>query len=269
MIRIAFKIIKQRAVTTFLTCGEKQMANPIQNIPLVNLIIVFIPVLAVIGILFKWSLDIKNALHAVVRMLGQLLLVGYFLTYIFEANSAWIVVVILSIMISSASWIALRTVKEQRLSLYKNAFLAIMVGGCITLFIVTQGVLNLTPWFWPQYLIPLAGMIFANAMNSVSLAAERLHAEMERNIPYYKARKIAFQASLIPIMNSLFAVGLVSLPGMMTGQILSGVSPLIAARYQIMVMCMVFGSAGISSACFLMLSKPGTIAGTASNSEKR
>jgi len=75
------------------------------------------------------------------------------------------------------------------------------------------------------------------------------------DIPYKKARSIALQASLIPITNSLLAVGLVSLPGMMTGQILSGISPLIAARYQIMVMCMIFGSAGISAAMFLTLIK--------------
>jgi len=98
-------------------------------------------------------------------------------------------------------------------------------------------------------------MVFANCMNSVSLAAERLNAEIERNVPYDQARNIAMQASLIPVINSLFAVGLVSLPGMMTGQILSGVSPLIAARYQIMVMCMIFGSGGIASACFLVLVK--------------
>ena len=99
-------------------------------------------------------------------------------------------------------------------------------------------------------------MIFANAMNSVSLAAERLTAEMERDVQYEQARNIAFRASLIPIINSLLAVGLVSLPGMMTGQILSGISPLIAVRYQIMVMCMVFASAGISSACFLKFLDP-------------
>ena len=104
----------------------------------------------------------------------------------------------------------------------------------------------------PSYMIPLAGMIFANAMNAVSLAIERLEAETDRDVPYDRARIIALRASLIPITNSLLAVGLVSLPGMMTGQILSGISPFIAARYQIMVMCMIFGSAGISSSCFLI-----------------
>lgn len=126
----------------------------------------------------------------------------------------------------------------------------------MTLLLITQGVLDLSPWYWPRYLIPLAGMIFANAMNSVSLAAERLTAEIDRDVPYEQARSIALRASLIPKTNALLAVGLVSLPGMMTGQILSGISPLIAVRYQIMVMCMVFASAGISSACFLKFLEP-------------
>ena len=231
------------------------MNNSIQTIPLINLVIVSVPVLAVIGILFKWSLNSSNALYAIARMLSQLLLVGYFLTYIFESDNSWIVVVILAVMVFSSSWIALGTIKNQRLMLYKYVFFSITIGGGTTLLFVTQGVLNLQPWYWPQYMIPLAGMIFANSMNSVSLAAERLNAEIERDVSYDQARRIAFHASLIPIMNSLFAVGLVSIPGMMTGQILSGISPLIAARYQIMVMLMIFGSAGISSACFLTLAK--------------
>ena len=90
-------------------------------------------------------------------------------------------------------------------------------------------------------------------MNCVSLAGERLFSELEHHGNYAHARNTAFQAALIPITNSLLAVGLVSLPGMMTGQILAGTSPLIAARYQIMVMCMIFSSAGISTALFLWL----------------
>jgi putative ABC transport system permease protein len=75
-------------------------------------------------------------------------------------------------------------------------------------------------------------------------------------VEYTKARGIAMRAALIPITNSLFAVGLVSLPGMMTGQILSGISPIIAIRYQIMVMCMIFSAVGLSSAIFLIYIKP-------------
>jgi UDP-glucose/iron transport system permease protein len=232
------------------------MSNTIQTIPLINLAITFIPALAVIVILFRWSLNASNALYAISRMLVQLLIIGYFLAYIFESDNALVIVVILSVMVVASSWIALGTIKDKRHLLYKHTFISIAVGGGLTLLLVTQAVLVLKPWYLPQLMIPLAGMIFANSMNGISLAVERLNAEIERDVPYDEARNIALQASLIPIINSLFAVGLVSLPGMMTGQILSGVSPLIAIRYQIMVMCMIFGSSGISVACFLMLVRP-------------
>jgi putative ABC transport system permease protein len=231
------------------------MNTSIQVIPVLNLALSFIPVLIVIVIHYQWSQGHRNALYAVSRMLVQLLMIGYFLAYIFDSSNALIVLTVLSVMVCMASWIALRTVRNKRLLLYRKALVSIVIGGGTTLVLITQVVLDLTPWYWPNYFIPLAGMIFANCMNSISLAADRLEAEIDRDVDYGQARNIAFRSSLIPITNSLFAVGLVSIPGMMTGQILSGVSPLIAARYQIMVMCMVYGAAGISSACFLTLVK--------------
>ena len=93
-------------------------------------------------------------------------------------------------------------------------------------------------------------------MNAVSLAGERAQAEASRGVGFLETRRIALQAALIPITNSLFAVGLVALPGMMTGQILSGVSPLVAAKYQIVVMLMLFGVAGLSAAAFVLLQRP-------------
>ena len=231
------------------------MDSSVPTILFANLALAFIPVFAVIVIIWKWDLGYKNSIYAVFRMLIQLLLIGYFLAYIFKTDRALIVVAVLAVMLFSSSWIALRTMKVSRKILYGKSLLSITLGGSFILLLMTQGVLHLQPWYLPSYVIPLAGMIFANAMNSVSLAGERLEAEISRDIAFEEARKTAFQASLIPITNSLFAVGLVSLPGMMTGQILSGVSPLIAVRYQIMVMCMIFGSAGISSAIFLVLLK--------------
>ena len=236
--------------------GLKPMNKTIHVIPLFNLALAFLPVCFVIAIHFFWSGEHRKALYGIVRMLLQLLMIGYFLAYIFETKNSWIVLGVLSVMLFVAAWIALRTLGPVKLSLYPKVLLALILGGCTTLALVTQGVLQLTPWYQPSYFIPLAGMIFANSMNSISLAADRMTAEIDRNITYERARSTAFRASLIPITNSLFAVGLVSIPGMMTGQILSGVSPLIAARYQIMVMCMVFGAAGISSASFLALARP-------------
>ncbi len=231
------------------------MEKALATIPLTNLAIAFIPVLLVLVILARWSLPQKRTLHALVRMLVQLLLVGYVLSYIFESDSAWVIGFLLLVMVLFSSWIALNNIEAPKKSLFKSAFVAIFLSSLLVLLIISQGVLTLDPWYQAQTLVPLAGMVFANGMNSVSLSGERFFAELNRGENYLNARNIAFKASMIPNVNALFAVGIVSLPGMMTGQILAGVSPFIAARYQIMVMCMVFASAGLASAIFLMLMK--------------
>ena len=232
------------------------MTNSIQSISLINISIAFIPVLIGLGFLFRWSLNTKQASYALLRMLVQLLLIGYVLSFIFYSDNAWLITAILVMMVFVSSWIALGTIKDNRLVLLKYAVIAIALGGGFTLLLMTQGVLNLNPWYQPKVLIPLAGMTFANSMNSVSLCAERLIAELENKQAYIQARNHALNAASIPVINSLLAVGLVAIPGMMTGQILSGISPLIAARYQIMVMCMIFASAILSAVFFLILVKP-------------
>lgn len=214
-----------------------------------------IPVAVVIVIYMRWTQDKTTLFYALIRMLIQLMLIGYVLTYIFDTNSPYLVVLILSVMLIAASIIALRPVQKRQNSLYLHAFIAIFIGGVFTLMMVVFGVLDLNPWYEPRFLIPIAGMIFANSMNAVSISAERFESEISRENSYIDARATSYKAALIPIVNALFAVGLVSLPGMMTGQILSGVDPLIAVRYQIMVMLMILGSAGISVAIYLWLCK--------------
>ncbi len=225
------------------------------TLSLYDLLFSFIPAAIVIGWMVYRSLAYKTALYAMARMILQLLLIGYFLIYIFKAETSGLVLLTLAVMLLAAGWISLRTVAHRRRALYAKSLVSITVGGGITLFFITQVVIGLEPWFQPSYMIPLAGMIFANAMTAISLAAERLASEVSDGRGYERASTHAFQAALIPVLNALFAVGLVSLPGMMTGQILSGVSPLIAARYQIMVMAMIFGASGLSVLLFLQLVK--------------
>ena len=239
-----------------INCASSLFMNNIATISLSNLGFSLIPALLVLLIISRWSLSVAHSVYALMRMLTQLALVGYALTYIFDSQDSILILLILFIMCFASSWIALGTIASQRLTLYKYAFLAIALGGGITLLLITQGTLSISPWYAPHTIIPIAGMIFANAMNSVSLAAERLHAELQDKGCYIQARNIAFQTAMIPVINSLFAVGLVSLPGMMTGQILSGVSPFIAARYQVMVMAMIFGSSGLATALYLSFVKP-------------
>jgi UDP-glucose/iron transport system permease protein len=218
-----------------------------------QLAVAFVPAAITVFLMARWSLAAGNALYALGRMLMQLLLIGYVLAWIFGADKAWMVLIVLLLMLLASAWIAVRTVPGERAHLFGASLLAITLGAGGTLVVITQGVLQLEPWFMPRYTIPLAGMILANGMTAVSLACERLYAELAHGVDWVIARNTAFQAAMIPVVNSLFAVGLVSLPGMMTGQILSGVEPTVAARYQIMVMCMIFASAGMSTALFLWL----------------
>ncbi|PIQ86704.1 MAG: hypothetical protein COV74_03825 [Candidatus Omnitrophica bacterium CG11_big_fil_rev_8_21_14_0_20_45_26] len=228
----------------------------VYDISLIRLSLAFIPVLGVAFVYWRWSHQEKVIYDGTVRMLVQLLLIGFALNFIFAANHPILMLCVLCFMLAVASWIALRPMQALRLKLYPVTLLAISTGGITMLILIIFGVLGLSNWNQPRYIIPLAGMIFANAMNSVSLAAERLQAEMKRDQLFEEARSAAFRAALLPTINSFFAVGLVSIPGMMTGQILAGVSPFIAARYQIMVMCMILGAAGIASAVYLSFQKP-------------
>lgn len=236
------------------------MESSIHAISLTHLSLALIPVVIVLVVYLRWSLQVRTPIYALARMFLQLMVIGYFLTFIFALNTDWPVMLILGFMVLASSWMAFNTLPTpngvMKRQLFARALVANFIGGGLTLVIITQGVLQLSPWYQPQYMIPLAGMVFASTMTSISLVAERFFSETQRGEPFQKARDTAFQASMIPTVNALFATGLVALPGMMTGQILSGVDPLIAARYQIMVMLMLFSSAGIASAIFLVLNKP-------------
>ncbi|MGH9309617.1 MAG: ABC transporter permease [Vicinamibacterales bacterium] len=132
----------------------------------------------------------------------------------------------------------------------------------LTLAYVTYVVLEVRPWYEPQYLIPLFGMIVGNAMNGAALAVERLASEIEAQrgtVEAYLAlgaaparaaaepTRRALVAALIPSVNGLMVVGLVQLPGMMTGQILAGQSPLLAVRYQVLVAFMLTGATAMTA----------------------
>ena len=229
------------------------MQPTLPTIPLTNLVVAFLPSLLLLVVMHRWSLRALSGLHANARMLVQLLAVGFVLTYVFETDEPVVVAAVVLVMMGASAWIALRPLRPVGGRVYAHVFVSIAASGLVMLAIVTQLVLDLPRWFEPSFVVPLAGMIFANVMNTVSLAAERFESERRRGASLAEARSTALDASLIPQINGLLAVGLVSLPGMMTGQILSGIEPLVAVRYQVMVMCMVFGSGGLGAALYLAL----------------
>ena len=229
------------------------MNTSVMQLEWLNIGIALLPMIPVIVLVFFWSERGWTAIYSIARMFIQLVVIGYFLVYIFATSDPWLICLVLTVMLVAASWISLSPVSQSKRQLYPLVFLALALGGGSTLLVVVVGVLDLNPWYEPRYIVPLAGMIFANSMNTVSIAAERFESEITSGQPPDAAKRMSFQAGMIPVINSMFAVGLVALPGMMTGQILSGITPLVAARYQIVVMAMLFSASGLSAALYLQL----------------
>ena len=224
------------------------------NIAWFDLVWCLLPILLVGFIYVRWQGEPSEILIAIARMLIQLIAVGYVLVTIFNNPSPLISLAIVTLMLAVAAWIAIRPVRKQA-GFFLPALMALGISVVIHLSISVMLILKAENWFQPELLIPLAGMYFANTMNAISLSAERFYAEIQSGQKLDQARITAFHAAMIPQINGLLAVGLVALPGMMTGQILSGVSPLVAVRYQIMIMVMILGASGVGAALMLQLLK--------------
>lgn len=226
-------------------------------LPSITLYALFLSVLPCLGVAWyarhlvggHWEL-----LRAIVRMVLQLLAIGYALVFIFNSGNALVGSAVVLVMMLISALIGVRLIKVDRVRAFRDAVVALGIAGLAVLAWTMLVVLELhDPLYQPRLIVPIAGMIFSNAMTGITLAAERLQSELSRGADFKTARSAAWTAALIPQINALLAVGLVSLPGMMTGQILSGVDPLIAVRYQIVIMAMLLQACGFSVAIYLAL----------------
>ena len=197
-----------------------------------------------------------------VRTFAQLFLMGFVLKFVFEVRLSWLVLLMFCFMVAAAVHTIRGRVKERSVPFAVPVFLSMLVSYALVTTVVTGVIVGAKPWWTPQYFIPLAGMIVGNSMTAISICLDRLfsdlrsrRSEVEMKLclgaDYREASRDilagAVRAGMIPSINSLMAVGLVSLPGMMTGQILSGTDPLTAIRYQIVVMLMLVASTAIGS----------------------
>lgn len=211
-----------------------------------NLAYLLIPLIVVGWVYARWSGAKFELAYATLRMLIQLIAVGYALIVIFTYQHMELGLLIVLFMLLVSSSIIFRNTQDKSPRNFTLIFLAVLLASTVNLALILLVVLELSPLYQPRYVIPLAGMVLSAAMNGISLAIERFEDEQNRGKTFANARNTAFKVAMIPQINSLLAVGLVALPGMMTGQILSGVEPLIAVRYQIMIMIMSVSAAGLS-----------------------
>lgn len=223
-----------------------------QNISLINLAFMLIPLCFVGYFYAKWTDKIYEIPYATFRMLLQLVAIGYVLVLVFENKNIYLGSIILSFMLIASCAIMFRNTNDKSSKNFALMLFATCFSALFHLLLIIYIVLDMSYFYEPRYVIPIAGMIFSNIMNVISLAIERFEKEILNN-SFENARNTAFKASLIPQINSLLAVGIVALPGMMTGQILSGIDPLIAVRYQIMIMILGVSGGGISVILYFLI----------------
>ncbi|MDO5028761.1 MAG: iron export ABC transporter permease subunit FetB [Bacillota bacterium] len=211
----------------------------------------------------------KEIILASFRMTVQLVLVGYLLVYIFEANNPFYIILMTLVMEAFAVRnVIKRSKRNLSKELKKVITFSIVTSTILCLIYFLAVVLNIKPWYDPKSFIPIAGMLIGNSMTGISLGVNKLLDGMyaERNLiegalmlgarPKDAAKGVvdsAFDSAIIPTINSMLGMGIVFLPGMMTGQILSGLSPLIATKYQIAIMLGILGSVSLSVILFVQL----------------
>ncbi len=216
-----------------------------------------VPVLGIVLIAWRWAGRGGEIVYAAIRMSVQLVAIGFVLKVLFTGEAVWLGILVVAVMVTVSAVIATRLVEKDRWSrALPHALLALLLGGGGTLVFVLIVVLGLTqPFSDLRLTVPIAGMVFSNAMTGITIAAERLAREEETGASRVDARREAWIAAMIPQVNALLAVGLVALPGMMTGQIIAGVDPLIAVRYQLVIMAVILEATGFSVAAFLWLTQ--------------
>ncbi len=224
------------------------------DISLLSLCYLLIPLLFVGWIYAKWAGVKFELAYATLRMLVQLIVVGYVLIFIFTYQHIWLGLLILLFMLTVSVSIIFRQTEDKSVSNFSLIFIAVLLSSGINLGLVFITVLRLEPLYQPRYIIPLTGMVLSVSINAISLAVERFEEEMQHQASVIKARNIAVKAAMIPPVNALLAVGVVALPGMMTGQILAGADPLVAVRYQILIMVISVSGAGMSIIFYFYLS---------------
>lgn len=232
----------------------------ISNLDLV-IALIFVAITIIVSYWQRLGLE-RDITIGTVRTFLQLLTVGFVLQQIFNAaHWAWVILA-LAIMTTVASHNAVKRQAGSKQGLFIIMAIAIAIAGSITLLLVIGVILHVRPWYQPQYIIPIAGMIIGNSMNGAALVVNRLHSELTLRRSEVEAMlalgattkqaaegalRESLRTAMMPTINSMMTVGLVQLPGMMTGQIISGANPVDAVRYQIVVMLMIAAATGVTA----------------------
>lgn len=231
--------------------------------------LVFVAAAGAASLVHRLGLE-RDLLWGTLRTFAQLFVMGYALKLIFGLESALLVVGVYVGMILFAGKIVHGRVKERSIPFLLPTMGAMLGSYLLVTIVVTGLIVGAQPWWKPQYFLPIGGMVIGNSMNALAISLERLFSDLRARRDEVEMRlslgassqeasheimKGALRAGMIPSINSMMGVGVVFIPGMMTGQILAGADPLLAIRYQIVVMLMLVGSTALGSLLVVHLAR--------------
>jgi UDP-glucose/iron transport system permease protein len=215
----------------------------------------------------SWRLQLgveRRVLIAAARSTVQLILIGFVLKALFAQTSLPFIGLLALVMLMVAGWEVMARQKRRYAGWWGMGIgtISMFLSSFSVLILALTVIIGVRPWYQPQYLIPLLGMLLGNTMSGIAIALDslmrsaaeargRIEARLLLGAEWQTAiadiRRDALRAGLIPIVNAMAAAGIVSLPGMMTGQILAGSPPLEAAKYQLMIMFLISAGTGLGS----------------------
>ncbi|AFZ46909.1 hypothetical protein Cyast_0937 [Cyanobacterium stanieri PCC 7202] len=210
----------------------------------------------------------KSLLIASLRMVIQLLLIGYVLEWLFNLSDPWLVMAIALIMAAIAGVSAVNRTSRRFPSIYWRSLISVLISSFLITNLSVAGIIRVDPWYDPQYLIPLLGMILGNTLTGISLGLDKFMDNLLKNRHQvetllslgasrweatHKEITSAITTGMIPTINSMMVMGLVSLPGMMTGQILAGATPLNAVRYQVVITFAIASASALGTLMIVLL----------------
>ncbi len=213
--------------------------------------------LIILVLLVSWRLRLRLTsilLMAAIRTVVQLSFIGLILAWIFAREQWYEVLLILTIMTLIAGSAAKTRVKRTYQGLFTDTLIAVSISAILVTMIAIGVILRVQPWYTPQFIIPILGLILGNSLTAISLTSNQLieaFYEQQARIKMmlslsaspseaaHEPIRAAIINGMTPTLNSMLVVGIVSLPGMMTGQILAGADPTQAVRYQIVTMFLI------------------------------
>lgn len=224
-------------------------------------------VLALAGSTLLLQLNLARRLViAAVRTTIQLSLIGLVLKWLFEAaHPFWLLPMALVMLLVAGREVTSRQrYRAKGLGGFAIGTLSMFISAFTVTLLALNVIIGNEPWYQPQYAIPLLGMLLGNTMNGIALSLERLHSQAWQQRTVIEARLMlgqrwseairdyraeAMRIGMIPMINAMAAAGIVSLPGMMTGQILAGAPPMEAVKYQILIMFLITSGTGFGTLC--------------------